>query len=220
MELGELKNAWQKMELRLEASDALNLQALSQRSVDRSRAALRRFGWAQSIELAFWFAMVVIAAPFWVAHRDITHFLVAGIALHVYGVAAICLGVTQLLMTARIDYAAPVTKIQERIAQLRRLRARASILLGLPWWLLWVPLSIVGAKWLFGIDIYSPAPAWIFSSLLAGALGMVMTVWLARRYVNRMSSPALIQRFFDDFAGCNLSRAQRHVDEIRQFMRE
>ncbi len=220
MELDDLKKAWQKTELHLEASDALNLQMLERNSMDRSRAALHRFGWAQSAELAFWFAMVVIAAPFWVAHRDVTHFLIAGIVLHAYGVAAICIGVMQLLMIARVDYAAPVANIQERIAELRRLRARSTILLGLPWWLLWVPVSIVGAKWLFGLDIYAPAPGWVFSSLLVGVAGMACTVWFARRYIGRLSSPALARRYLDDLSGCNLNRAQQHVDEIRRFMRE
>ena len=74
-------------------------------------------------------------------------------------------------------------------------------------------LSRAGTGW-------CTAAGWVFSSLLVGVAGMASTVWFARRYIGRLSSPALARRYLDDLSGCNLNRAQQHVDEIRRFMRE
>jgi hypothetical protein len=71
----------------------------------------------------------------------------------VYGVATICVGVTQILLIGRTNYTAPVVIFQRRQAELQRLRIVTSLEIGLPWWILWVLATVVGAKWWLGIDL-------------------------------------------------------------------
>ncbi|MGH8192875.1 MAG: hypothetical protein ACREQ8_00545 [Woeseiaceae bacterium] len=218
MELDDLKTAWQEMERRLEKSENLNLQFFNERRLDKVKSALRWFGWAQAIELAVWFALVVIVAPFWIEHRETAHFLVSGLVLHAYGVAAICLGTVQLLMIGRIRFSRPVLVIQKHVAELRRMRSRSTLLLGLPWCFLWVPLLIVGAKWLWDIDVYSPG--WTPASLAFGLAVMLLAIGYARRQLHRPAGPEWSQRILDHLAGCSLNRAQQQIDAVARFARD
>lgn len=215
MELDELKTAWQEMEQRLARSEAMNRELAAEVKVEKARSALRWFGWGQALELAFWFALVIFVAPFWIAHRGTPHLLVSGLVLHLYGVAAIWLGTVQLLQYGRVRYAGPVLDVQKRVAQLHRLKAMGTLLLGLPWCLLWVPLVIVAAKRLFELDIWSPR--WAAGSLLLGLAVMVLLLVYARRQLRRGPNSLRRQRILDTLAGCSLTRAQRQLDEIGRF---
>ena len=215
MELDELKTAWQEMEQRLARSEAMNRELAAEVKVEKARSTVRWFGWGQAIELAFWFVLVIFVAPFWITHRATPHFLVSGLVLHVYGIAAIWLGTVQLLQNARIRYAGPVVDVQKRVAQLHRLRAMGTLLLGLPWCLLWVPLVVVAAKGLFGFDIWSPR--WVTGSLLFGLAVMILLFAYARRQLRRGPASLRRQRILDTLAGCAVTRAQRQLDEIGRF---
>jgi hypothetical protein len=215
MEIEDLKTAWQEMERRLEQSESLNRQLVAQVKVDKARSALRWFGLAQAIELAFWFALVIFVAPFWIAHRGTPHLLVSGLVLHLYGIAAICLGVTQLLQYARVHYAGPVLDVQKRLAELHRMNALSALLLGLPWAVLWVPLAIVAAKAFLGLDLWNPR--WVAGSVSVGLVIIAAVVAYARRELRHGAGSPRRQRILDALAGCSLTRAQRHLDEIARF---
>ncbi len=220
MELDELRTAWTQIEGRLDSAEALVLRDIRERKLDKSRSAIRRVGWGQITQILIWIAVIVVVAPFWIEHRETTHLLVAGLVLHAYGVITICLSVLQVLMIGRIDYSAPVLTIQRQLAQLHRFRVRTTMFLGLPWWVLWIPSTMVGAMWLFGIDLYAESPGWIRVSLAVGAAGMLLTVWLARRFADHPPASGTLRRMMDDMAGCSLPRAARQLDELARFERE
>jgi hypothetical protein len=140
--------------------------------------------------------------------------------MHVYAVAAIVLAVRQVLQIATVDYAAPVVELQRHLACLRRTRVHDQMWLGLPWWMLWVVATVIGAKWLRGIDIYEPSPTWIYVALGIGAVGIVLTLWLPRVIGRTPSGSKLVQRLLDDLAGRSLVRATRRIDEIASFSKE
>jgi len=220
MELDELKTAWTRMESRLDNAETLVLRDVRERKLDKSRSALRRVGWGQAAQILIWTLVIAIVAPFWIEHRETPHLLGAGLVLHAYGVITICLSVLQVLMIGRINYSAPVLTIQRQLAELHRFRIRTTMLLGLPWWLLWIPCTMVGAMWLFGIDLYAESPGWIHVSLAIGVAGMLLTVWLARRLADRPPSSGTLRRLIDDMASCSLPRAAREMDDLARFERE
>lgn len=215
MELDDLKTAWHEMEQRLARSEALNRQLLAEMQADRARSALRWFGWAQVVELAFWFALVIFVAPFWIAHRGTPHLLVSGLVLHAYGIAAICVVTTQLLLYVRLHYTGPVLEVQKRVSQLHRLNALSALLLGLPWAVLWVPLVIVAAKAFLGLDLWSPR--WVAGSVAVGVVVIVVLLAWARRGLRHGPGSPRRQRVLDALAGCSLTRAQRQLEEVARF---
>jgi hypothetical protein len=220
MELDDLKTAWRSMERRLEESEAATRAVRRDMKMDRTRTTLRRLSWGQAIMAAIWLAVAVIVAPFWVQHRAVPHLLLAGAALHVYAVMGIISSVIQLAWLASIDHAAPVVAMQRRLAILRRVRIWSQLIMGLPMWVLWVVATMVGAKWLWDVDLYAQAPAWIHVSLLVGAVGIVLSLWLPRRFGHTPRGSRFVQRVLDDLAGRSLVRVTRELDELAGFTSE
>ncbi|MGQ4661036.1 hypothetical protein [Lysobacter sp. F6437] len=230
MELDEMKSAWNRLDAELDAAwtrldlradgiEALVLQDRRERGIGRGRASLRHFGLAQLVEMAIWIAMVIVAASFWYDHRATPHLLAAGLALHVYGIAAIWSAATRALLAAGVYYTAPVVDIQRRLARLRRFTTVTTVALGLPWLCLWLVATMVGAKLWMGVDLYAAAPGWVVSTLAFGAVAMAGSVWVAVRWSRHPPTRPWLRAMIDDLAGCNLRRAGRQLDEIERFER-
>ena len=167
-----------------------------------------------------WIVIVATVAPFWIEHRHVPHLLIAGLVLHLYGVVTICSSVTQLLLIGRTYYSAPIVTFQRRVAELRKLRLISSLLLGLPWWILWIPITLVGAQRLAGIDLYAQSPSWVHVAIAVGVVGMAATVALANRLADWPTRSPMVRRMVDDLAGRSLGRVARQLEEIQDFERE
>ena len=218
MELDDMKQAWARMELRQEATDNLLRADLRERHVETSRRAMRWSLLWQGLEIAAWTAFVIWVATFWVAHRHTPHLLVMGLLLHVYGIAAIWSSATQLFLLTRIYlFDAPVLVQQRRLAQLRRFRFYSTLLLGLPWWCLWLLVPLVALVDFAGVDLYAVSSGWIWSNMVVGLAGIGICLWLARRFAGRPIRSAFLQRMVDDMSGRSLLRASRQLDEIARF---
>ena len=210
MDLDEMKQAWTQLQARVD-----RLEQASRG--DRVRGALRGTRRRDWLAIAGWVVFALWAGSFWFDHREVPHLLVAGLALHGYAIAAIVLGALQLRALAALDHGAPIVTLQRQLAALAQLRARCSLALGLPWWLLWVPCMIVGLTWLTGADFYDAAWAW--SSLGVGVIGLGASLVAARRFAARpVRSPAL-RRMIDALSGQSLARAVRELDQIDAFTR-
>jgi hypothetical protein len=109
-----------------------------------------------------------------------------------------------------------VVLVQQRLARLRRFRARTSLMLGLPWWILWVPAAMVLAA-MVGVDLYAASPLWVWSSIGVGVTGMAVCVAIARHLARR---PERLSRFLDLHSGRSLTHAARELDELDQYGQE
>jgi hypothetical protein len=215
MELDEMKATWAALGARLD-----HLEAAVSR--DRLRRARRQLVWTalgDVCQLVIAIACTAWVATFWIHHRGNVHLLLAGLGLHVYGVAAACTMATQLLLVGRTAYTDSVVVLQRQLASLRRFRAVASLALGLPWWLLWVPVAMVGAFALAGVDLYAASPAWVWGSLGVGAAGLALCLWIARRLASRAVRSPWLARMVDQLAGRGVDRARRDLDEVARFSR-
>jgi hypothetical protein len=217
MELDDLKIAWTRLEQRVEQAESIVRRDYVARRLGESRRALRGMTWGQVVQMVIWIVVVANVAPFWIEHRHVPHLLVAGLALHLYGVATICASVMQILLIGRAVCTAPVVTIQRRLAELYQYRVVSSLALGLAWWVLWVAATMVGAKLWFGVDLYAESPRWIQLSLVAGVVGMAVSMILARRFADLQPSSPRLRSIIDDLAGRSLLRARRQLDEIAQF---
>ncbi|MEO5561705.1 MAG: hypothetical protein ABIR10_18720, partial [Dokdonella sp.] len=219
MELDDLKLAWQTLDRRLEQQNALNLQLFKDGRLDKTRRGLRPLIWGQAVQMligaagAFWFA------PFWIAHRHELPLLLAGLTMHAYCIGLIVFGAVMQARIAHIDYAAPVLQIQRELLSLRRTYVIGGLLLGLPWWFLYVPLIMVLAKVGDNVDVFDSAPSFVFTSLAVGGAGLLLT-WALHRWANRLGR-ARIGRWLDDTAaGASIRRAQAAVDDLSRFEKE
>jgi hypothetical protein len=218
MELDELKQAWARIDVRQDAIEAMLRDDFRDKRLDKLRTTMRRELLWRAVEIVVWIGFVVFAASFWVDHRHVTHLLVAGLLLHVYGIAAIWFNATQLFLASRIHlFDAPVLVLQRRLAQLRRFRMYSTLALGLPWWFLWLLVPLVVLTWSSGVDMFAGSSAWIWANMAVGVVGTGFSLWLARRLAGRPIKSPLLQRMVDDMSGCSLARATRQLNEIARF---
>ncbi len=220
MELDDLKAAWNTLDTRMDTIEALAMRDFKERRLDKVRAMVRRIGLGQTLQILIWGLVVATVGPFWIEHRDTTHLLLFGLSLHLYGVITICSSVVQLLLVAAVNYDRPVLQIQRQLVRLRRFRILSNVVLSLPWWVLWLVATLVGAKWLLGVDFYAIAPGWINMTLLVGALLMVLNAALAWHWAKHPPASRFYNRFVDDLAGYGFSTATRQLDDIARFERE
>ncbi|QSX76457.1 hypothetical protein HIV01_008290 [Lysobacter arenosi] len=216
MELDELKLAWQTLDRRLEQQTALNLQLLTETRIDKVRSRLRPLWFGQVIQLIVGVLLTVTFANFWIANAGSPALLASGLLMHAWSVALIISAVMELLLITRIDYAGPVLTIQKSLAQLRLWRTRVSPWLGLPFWLLWMPLMAIAFKQLFGAQMHASV---YYIGIPIGIVGMLATVWF-HFWAHRPERRHIGEAIDAGSAGRSVTRAQQYLDEIAQFGKE
>ena len=217
MEFDDMKAAWQTLNQRLDAQAALNLHMLKDDKLDQLRRGLRPLAWGQAVQIVLGVLIALWGGSFWVDHRDVPHLLIAGLIVHMAGMSMIALGALMEALIARIDYSAPVLTIQRQLVQTRKVYVRGGFAIGLPWWVLWVPLLMVFFKSKFGADLYVNAPGVVWINVAVGVVGMLAT-WGFLRLAGKR--PQLTQRLEDGAAGRGINNAQRFLDEITRFEQE
>jgi hypothetical protein len=217
MELDDMKTAWLTLERRLETQAALSRQMYQENKLDKARHRLRPLVWGQVLQMIVGALIALWAAGFWSQYRDVPHLLIAGLIVHVYGIAMILFGAAMQAMIARIDYAAPVLLIQRQLAQLRKVYVRGGLLIGLPWWLIWMPFIEIFFKKKFDIDLFLNAPDLLTIGIGSGIVGLLLTYGVYRWIATR---PPLAKRVEHSAAGASLNQVQSYLDQITQFEQE
>ncbi len=215
MELEQLKAAWADQARRIDALEATALEAWRQPRQQQVRRRLRGFSALQLGWLLVWIVVTTLAAGFWIAHRDVPHLLLTGLAFHVYGIAAIWVSITRALLALRIDMLdAPVLQRMQQLARLQRFTAATELALGLPWFCLW----LLATQWLcvqwLHLDLYRLAPQWFVATLGFGIVAMLATAALARWALRRLPPTHGLQRLLQSLSGHSLARAQQHLREL------
>lgn len=217
MELDELKTAWQTLDRRLQQHNAINLQLFKDRKLDKARSSLRPLFWGQILQILFGLLFVALGVSFWPDHRDLPHALAAGIIVHAYGVVSIVLAGITLGLT-RIDHAAPVVSIQKQLGKLRRFYIINGAIVGLAWWVFWVPLLMVIVG-LLGVDVYARAPSVVWIGVAIGIAGLLATWWF-HRWSHQPKRAEFGKRLDDSAAGGSIRKTQQILDEIARFEQE
>ena len=218
MELDEMKSAWQSLDARLGTQAALNLHLLRENKMDRIRRGLRPLVVGQVLQIVFGAGLALLGGSFWPDHRDVPHLFIAGVLVHLYGVLAIAGGAITIGHVRRIDHAGPVVELQRRLAQLRRVYVVSGLVVGLAWWFVWMPILMVVFGHL-GVDLYRHAPSVIGWGTAIGVAGLLLTYGFAR-WARNPKRPAMARAVDESLAGGSITKAQRFVDELEQFVKE
>lgn len=226
MELDDLKQAWQSLDHQLKRQSDLQWQLLRDTRVRSIRSRLRPLLFGQIVQMLFGVWLILIGVDVWHAHSGTPHLLIAGLSVHLLGIATTIAGGVICGGIARIDHAAPVLELQRRLARLRRNYIIGGMCVGLPWWVMWVPFVMTLAMSATGVDIYAVARAtstpltnWLNISLGVGVLGLFAT-WIFHRWSRHPARAALGRRLDDGAAGGSLRRAQAELDALQVFSEE
>lgn len=198
MELDELKAGWQLLDQRVSRLEAVT----PARGHGGVRAELRPLAVGQAIQIVAGAVLAMAAGSFWFDHRDTPNLLVAGLLLHVYGIAMVVAAARNLFLVGRVDESAPVLALQQRVANLRAWRIREGRWFGVAGCFMWVAL-IVWAFGLLGVDIVAARPAFVGFLVLAAVVCLGVYTWVARLD----SAPE----------GRAVQRARERLEEVARF---
>ena len=116
-----------------------------------------------------------------------------------------------------LDLDAPVVEIQKALARLRRSYVMTGFVVGMPWWLLWIPLAMV----IFGIDLAGRFSwAWLVTNVVMGIAGIAGTLWYFRHLWMEPEDSERRRRIEASVLGQSFRTAQGFLDEIARFERE
>ena len=211
-ELDALRRQWREMQEKLDVQRALGLQLLTENRVGRARARLRPLLAGQVLQTIVGVACTVFFARFWIAHVEEPVALVSGLLMHAWSVALLVSAVVEILLVLRINYAQPVLTIQKYLGVLQFWRTRRAPLLGLAFWVLWLPLVEVLLRHFTGADI--PA-RFLWANVAFGLVGFGVTLWLFRRL--RRRGHRIADAIDADNRGCGIDGARALLADIRRF---
>lgn len=214
-DLDEMKIKWAEHDQKLDESIRLNWQLMNAVNLNGARSALQRMTGFQVLEALVWFAIVVALGSFIHGHIATLRFALPGVALDLFAIGMLAATIRQVVAARQINCGQPIIAIQKQFESLRVLRIRM-----VQWGLLagavvWAPFAIIASKVLFGINIYSEA--WLWANVLFGLALIPLTLWLSRKFGDRMGRSPFIQQLIKDIAGDNLSAAAAFVTRISEF---
>lgn len=228
MELDELKQAWQRLGHQVERQEAVQLQILRDRKLDKVRSNLRPLFWGQFLQFLLGIGLIALGVACWTRNGDVSGVFATGVLVHAFGVITAVMAVITMVLVASIDYSAPVLAIQKRMAQLLRFYTLNANVCGLPWWVMWA-LVIVA---FFGLGTVDPGPgtppgtqvplSWIVINLGIGIAGLLGAgVWYARSKRRRGTIEQAMSEDCDNAdGGDGIRRGRKLLDEIARFERE
>lgn len=215
MEPDDLKTAWQSLEARMARSDRVQLALLRETRLARAKDHLRPLKIGHWLQALFGLGLIALGVACWTRNTGVTGLLVAGIAVHAFGVLTLLGATATLVLAGRVDYAAPVLRIQRQLAALLRVHVLNAGLCGAPWWIMWLPVVVAFAG-LGNAPTTSATPVWILWSLIIGGVGLAATwgyAWRNRaRLLARTDGPIQCADGAD-----GIRRSQRLLDEIAAF---
>jgi serine/threonine-protein kinase len=216
VELDDLKQAVAELDRGIAEVRDLSIATYKERRLDRTRASLRPVVWEHAGQVALGIVLTVVGQLWW-SERGEPALLVAGLVLHLYAVLMIALGLRVIVSIRALDLDAPVVEIQRALARLRRSYVMTGFIVGMPWWLLWIPFVM----FVFGIDLNGRFSwNWLITNLIIGVVGIVGTLWYFRRLWIEPVDSERRRGIEASFSGKSFRSAQRFLEEIARFERE
>lgn len=221
MELDELKSAWEAQSHALNSSMRLNtalLERINLRTAERKLGITLRGAVVQVVLNAI---AVLLIGSFAGDHAADARYLVPAVVLGLFAIALTADAAQQAVAICAIDYDEPVVAIQERLLRLRarRLASWMWTLALAP--LMWVPLSIVAFRGLFGIDVYTVfGLPYVAANAAFGAAVFSAVLIFARRGQQWFERYPTVKSLMDDISGRSLTQALNSLDAIERFRLE
>lgn len=215
MELDDMKQIWQTLNQRLEQQQTLNLQIFVDHKLDKARRKLRPLWWGQMTQIVAGIVLMLVFAPYWVAHLGSPHLMVYGLLLHGYGLMFVLTAARNLYLQSRLDYTASVLEIQHRIAALRAWRLREAVLYGVTGCFIWIPLILIGFQQL-GADVWIVAPSVVWGFIASGVVCLGLMYGLIR-FSRAPGHERLRAALENSGIGRSVRNTQAMLDEIARF---
>ncbi|MEM7455776.1 MAG: serine/threonine-protein kinase [Planctomycetota bacterium] len=187
-------------------ANAASLLISRRHILDRIRESLRSLRNGQIIQILIGIVFIIIGSQCWATNINVPHKLICGLLVHVYGIVVIGAGAHVWTRIARMNYSKPVSEVRKILDNVRGAYLLGGPLVGLPWWFLWIPLSVA-----IGADaVLHPYCLW--PALVIGIAGFALIYWFHRRTVRKNQQSNGI--WHKDLIGNRLYQAYLTLDEM------
>jgi len=174
--------------------------------MERVELSLQPLFRGQVLQVLVGIALIVLGVQCWALNTQLSHRVINGLILHVYGVIVVAQALLVCTRIRRIDYSKSLVDIRSKLDSLRTGYLRAGVIIGFVWWLMWIPVTVaIGFD-----DVLHPRS--LIVSLVVGLVGFAVSVWLYYRVLtaNNISSESSKRKL----AGKSISEAYLALDEI------
>jgi hypothetical protein len=218
--IDDLRNEWAARNAKLEAMLRLNTQMLRDSWREKHRGDLEERGYGV-MEVLVLVPVLFLLGNFAGNHFGEWRFFLPAVALYLWTLVMLVVGIVQRAALRKVDYARPVVELQRELAMLRRQRITTfkwAFLTGQVVW--WIPLMIVLFKGAFGVDLFAVSdfmPRFIAFNLLGGLAFIPLAIWLAGRYGGRLEKVGGLRRIVDSLAGSDMKQANAFLERLARF---
>ena len=218
IDLERLRGVWSTLDVPLEARLRLDAAALREQLSARAASAFSRHAWRQSAALLLNAGVLALLVIFMVRHAEVLHLLAFGAVCAAVVLVQVGVDAWEIVVLRRLDFTAPVGRVQHQIGAVRRRRVQLVkwILLLSP--VLGLPAACVLLQAGLGIDFFA-LYAWrfFFWYELAGLACIPLLLLLSNAVARRFRDTPRFERFLDELVGSAWAAAQRQLGELRNF---
>lgn len=224
MDLDALRTDWAARDRALQQSLQQHASLMRDLLVQSRLASIRTPPLFTALELAIYIAFAVGFGAFIAGNWGQWEFVVPALLLDAW---TITMGAATLIERTRlrdVDFGAPVLQIQQRLATLRRERARVfqwAFLTGQVLW--WTPFLVVVMRGLFGVNLYTASdfmPRFIAINLAVGVAVIPVLLWMARLVGPRLAHSRAGRSFVDGIVGRDLAEAEALARSLERFEKD
>jgi len=214
----DFQSLWQKYDIQLRATRALDERLMRETALAKTSTALARLRNSSRFELVANAIAMLFLGSFAADHIHQWYVAVSALILEA-GLVALCIStVVQLVEVSRIDYSGPVLAVAARIERVRAVRAATTFAILVLSPLLWTPLASVLSMVAFGVDSIAAFGApWVLANAVCGlgvpaAVLAVIILWRSRG-----GSPSWVAIVSDHFSGRFIREARQQLAGIARF---
>jgi hypothetical protein len=219
MTLDELQTKWTAHDQKLDSVIRLNSQLLSGSALNGAHTALRSQQLFAVLNAISAWIVIPLMGWFIAKNHSEARFVLPAALIGAYFIANMIAHIRQVRTLAEIHYGEPIAVIQKQIEKVAMMRIRLTQWIVMSAALLWVPMAIVAAKALLGLDLYAVAALWLVVNLIFGIVCLAAVFWWLKRYGVRSNSPR-VQRVVRDLVGDNLTSASAFLSNLADFEKE
>jgi hypothetical protein len=219
MTLDQFQTQWTAQDKKLDTVIRLNRRLLSEGALKGARTALRNQTLLAVANAISTWVVIPLMGLFIAQNRTDASLVIAGAVIAAYFAAQLIAQIRQVRALSSIDYGEPIATIQRKIEAVAKMRIRLVRWIAMTVALLWVPVSMVMAKVLWGINLWVVAPKWLVVNALFGVLWMAALYLWSKRNAMRDDSQR-VQRLVRDISGDNLGSATAFLSTLAQFEKE
>ncbi len=220
MELEALKKSWEQYDKKLDQYLKLNQRIFKEMNLTKTRSSLLSILIFRIVEAVIFLAAILALGTFIGNHCGSFQFVIPAAILQIFAITGLAGSIGQIALISQIDFAAPITKMQKKLEQMKMhmIQTARIMILSIPFYLAYI---VLGFKLFFGVDIVAQGnPDWWLANIILSLLFIPLAVWIYRKLSWKNMHIPWVKGFFYSAGGRQMTKAMDFLREIDSFEKE